>query len=84
MTSSLEEVRATLHAVLDLLTSAQQHAGAARGRIDDAVELLSALGGQHSEPLPPPELIRAADRLQEALRLIGSGGQVVADIGARL
>lgn len=84
MTASLEEVRATLYAVLELLTSAQQHAGTARGQIEDAVGVLSAIGERHSEPLPPPELVRAAERLQDGLGLIGSGAQLVADIGARL
>jgi hypothetical protein len=84
VTSSLDEVRAVLYAVLELLTSAQQHAGAARGRLDEAVGLLSTLGEQHSEPLPPPELVRASERLQDGLGLIGSGAQLVADIGARL
>ncbi|MBN9097275.1 MULTISPECIES: hypothetical protein [unclassified Pseudonocardia] len=84
MTGSLDEVRATLYAVLELLTSAQQHAGAARTNIDDAVGVLSVLGEKHSEPLPPPELVRAVERLQDGLGLIGSGAQLVADIGARI
>lgn len=84
MTGSLDEVRATLYAVLDLLTSAQQHAGTARTKIDDAVGVLSVLGERHSEPLPPPELVRAADRLRDTVGVIGSGAQLVADIGARL
>lgn len=84
MTGSLDEVRATLHAVLVLLTSAQQYAGAARGQIDEALGVLAELGDQHSEPLPPPELIRASERLRDGLGLIGSGAQLVADIGARL
>ncbi len=84
MTGSLEEVRATLYAVLELLASAQQHAGAAGGRIEEALGLLAELGEQHSEPLPPPQLVRAAERLQDGLGLIGHGAQLVADIGARL
>lgn len=84
MTGSLDEVRATLYAVLELLTSAQQHAGVARTKIEDAVGMLSVLGEQHSEPLPPPQLVRASERLQDGLGLIGSGAQLVADIGARL
>jgi hypothetical protein len=81
---SLEEVRATLHAVLDQLTSAQEHASAARELIDEAVEVLAELGVAHSEPLPPVELVRAADGLHDLAQLIGSGAQLVADIGARL
>ncbi len=84
MTGSLDEVRATLHAVLDLLTRAQQQVGAARVQIDDAVGVLSVLGERHAEPLPPAELLRAAERVHDVLGLIGSGAQLVADVGARL
>ena len=53
-------------------------------RLSDALGLLTALDGQHSEPLVPPELRRAGDELDHGLRLISSGAAVVADIGTRL
>lgn len=84
MTGSLEEVRAVLHHVLELLAGAQQHAGVARGRIEEAVGLFTELGEQHAEPLPPPALVRASERLEDGLGLIGRGAQLVTDIGARL
>ncbi len=62
---------------------ARQYAGVARGRLADAVGLLSGLG-EHREPLVPLELKRAADELDRGLDLIGAGETRVADIAARL
>ena len=62
---------------------ARQYAGVARGRIADAVGVLTGLG-EHREPLVSPELRRAADELDRGLTFIGAGETTVADIAARL
>lgn len=82
--SELGEVRAVLAGVAEQIGTAYQHAGIARTRIADAVAVLSGLGEQHSEPLVPEELRRAADELERGLGLISTGAAVVADIDARL
>ena len=84
MTDSLGELRAVLAGVGERLGEAHGYAGTARDRLSDALGLLTALDGQHSEPLVPPELRRAGDELDRGLRLISSGAAVVADIGTRL
>jgi hypothetical protein len=84
VTESLGEIRAVLATVGDQLAGAQQYAGVALARISDAVAVLTELGAQHSEPLVPPELPRAADELERGLGLIGSGAGLVSDIGARI
>ncbi|HEY0816719.1 MAG TPA: hypothetical protein VGE11_25860 [Pseudonocardia sp.] len=81
--SSIEEVRAMLLGAVEQIGTARQHAGVARGRIDDAVGVLVGLG-EHREPLVPPELQRAADVLDRGLALIGAGENTVADLAARL
>jgi hypothetical protein len=82
--SELGEIRAALAGVAAQITSAYEQAGIARTRIVDAVAVLSELGEQHSEPLVPDELRRAADELERGLGLISTGAAVVADIDARL
>jgi hypothetical protein len=82
--TDLGEVRAVLAGVAEQLGSAYQHAGIARARIADAVAVLDGLGEQHSEPLVPAELSRAAEELERALVLITGGASAVADIDARL
>jgi hypothetical protein len=82
--SELGEIRAALAGVAAQITSAYEQAGIARARIADAVAVLSELGEQHSEPLVPGELRRAADELERGLGLISTGAAVVADIDARL
>jgi hypothetical protein len=82
--SELGEIRAALAGVAAQITSAYEQAGIARARIADAVAVLSELGEQHSEPLVPDELRRAADELEHGLGLISTGAAVVADIDARL
>jgi hypothetical protein len=84
VTDSLGELRAVLAGVGERLGEAQGYAATARDRLSDALGLLTALDGQHSEPLVPPELRRAGDELDRGLRLISSGAAVVADIGTRL
>ena len=84
MTDSLGELRAALAGVGERLGEAMGYAATARDRLSDAMGLLTALDGQHSEPLVPPELRRAGDELDHGLRLISSGVAVVAEIGARL
>jgi hypothetical protein len=81
--SSLEEVREMLHDAAQEIGQARHYAGLARGRLDDAVGVLTGLG-EHREPLVPPELRRAADELDRGLGLIGAGENRVADIMARL
>jgi hypothetical protein len=81
---SLGEVRAVLALVAEQLAGAQQYVGIARNRIDEAVGVLTELGERHTEPLPPPQLHRAAEELERGSGLIGAGALVVADIGARL
>jgi len=81
---SLGEIRVVLAEVAEQLGSAYQHAGMARARIADAVAVLARLGEQHSEPLVPVELRRAADELERGLGLISGGAAAVADIDARL
>ncbi|WP_219413085.1 hypothetical protein [Pseudonocardia nigra] len=82
--SDLGEIRIALAGVAEQIGSAYQHAGQARARIADAVAVLSGLDGQHSEPLVPVELRRAAEELERGLGLITSGAAAVADIDARL
>jgi hypothetical protein len=82
--SELGEIRAALAGVAAQITSAYEQAAVARTRIADAVAVLSELGEQHSEPLVPDELRRAADELERGLALISTGAAVVADIDARL
>jgi hypothetical protein len=84
VTESLGELRVVLGEVRERLGEALGYAVTARDRLVDAVGLLSALDGQHSEPLVPPELRRAGDELENGLRLISGGADAVADIGARL
>jgi hypothetical protein len=84
MTDSLGEIRATLVLVAEQLAGAQQYVVLARNRIDEAVGVLTELGEQHAEPLPPPQLRRAVEELERGSGLIGAGALVVADIGARL
>jgi hypothetical protein len=84
VTDSLGELRAVLTGVGERLGEALGYASTARDRLSDALGLLTALDGQHSEPLVPPELRRAGDELDRGLRLISSGAAAVADIGTRL
>ena len=84
MTDSLGELRAALVGVGERLGEALGCAATARDRLSDALGLLTALDGQHAEPLVPPELRRAGDELDRGLRLISSGAAAVADIGTRL
>jgi hypothetical protein len=84
VTDSLGEVRVVLAGVAEQIGSAYQYAGLARARIADAVAVLDGLGEQHSEPLVPLELRRAADELERVLGLISGGAGAVADIDARL
>lgn len=69
---------------VDHIGDARAQAAVAHGRIADAVGLLAGLGEQHSEPLLPPQLLRAVDQLDRGLGLIGAGADRVADIAARL
>ena len=82
--SDLGELRLALAGVAEQIGAAYQQAGFARARIADAVALLDGLGQQHSEPLVPPALRRAAEELDRGLALISSGAAAVADIDARL
>jgi hypothetical protein len=82
--SDLGEIRFVLAGVAEQLGSAYQHAGLARDRIADAVAVLDGLGTQHSEPLVPVELQRAAEELDRGLGFISGGAAVVADIDSRL
>ena len=81
--SSVEEVRAALLGAAELIGNARHYASLARGRLADAVGVLTELG-EHREPLVPPELRRATDELDHGLGLIGAGESRVADIAARL
>ncbi|GAA1302894.1 hypothetical protein [Pseudonocardia xinjiangensis] len=82
--SELGEIRAVLAGAAEQMVEAYQHAGVARARIADAVAVLSDLGEQHSEPLVPVELRRAAEELERGLGLISTGAAAVSDINARL
>jgi hypothetical protein len=82
--SNLGELRLALAGVAEQIGEAYQQAGFARARIADAVALLDGLGQQHSEPLVPPALRRAAEELDRGLALISGGAAAVADIDARL
>jgi hypothetical protein len=82
--SELGEIRVVLAGVTEQMVAAYQHAGVARAHIADAVAVLSGLGEQHSEPLVPVELRRAAEELERGLGLIATGAAAVADIDARL
>lgn len=82
--TDLGEIRAMLDVVAEQLAGAQRYVGVARTRIDEAVGVLTELGERHAEPLPPPQLRRAAEELERGAGLIGAGSLLVADIGARL
>lgn len=82
--SELTEIRVALAGVAEQINSAYEQAGIALALIADAVAVLSGLGEQHSEPLVPEELRRAAEELERGLGLISTGAAVVADIDARL
>jgi hypothetical protein len=84
LTGGLGDVRAALAEVEDGIGAAVAHAGVARQRIADAIDLLADLDAQHSSSLVPPELRRAADTLDTGLHLMTGGVAAVADIGARL
>ncbi len=84
MGGSLGEVRQVLADVSAGLQAAHHHAGVARERIADAVAVLTRLGEEHSEPLVPEELQRAAEDVERVLQLIGGGTTAVADLDARL
>jgi hypothetical protein len=81
--SSLEEVRAMVLGAVEKVGHAREHAGVARGRLTEAVGVLSGLG-EHREPLVPTELRRAVDELEHGLELIGAGERQITDIAARL
>jgi hypothetical protein len=82
--SDLGEIRIVLEGVAEQIRSAYQHVGVARERIGDAVAVLDGLGEQHSTPLLPPELVRAAEELERGLGFVGGAGAAVADISARI
>lgn len=82
--SSVDEVRAVLTMVSTDVQSAVEQAGTARSGIAEALAVLETLGMQSAEPLPPPQLRRAADELDRSIGLIHAGAGVVADIAARL
>lgn len=84
MTESISEVRAVLAAVAESLGSADRHARIARERLEEAVGVLTALDGEHSESLVPPQLHRASEVLDHGLAAIGGGRAAVADLDARL
>jgi hypothetical protein len=84
MTESISEVRAALAAVAESLGSADRHARIARERLEEAVAVLTALDGEHSESLVPPQLHRASEVLDHGLVAIGGGRDAVADLDARL
>jgi hypothetical protein len=84
VSDSVAEVRSLLAAAVEQLGSAMQFAGLARSRIVEAVAVLDGLGQQHSESVLPPELPKAVDELDRAVRLISGGATAVADIDARL
>lgn len=73
-----------LAGVVEDLGSAYRQAGVARERIADAVAVLDELGQQHSTPLLPPELVRAADELDRGLGTISGASAAVAEISARM
>lgn len=81
---SIGEIRSALTHVAEQLETAYRHLVEARARIGDAVAVLTALDGQHTEPLVPPELRRAAAELDRGLGLIGGGSFVVTDLEGRL
>jgi hypothetical protein len=82
--SSLEEVRAVLAAVAVDVRSALELAAQAKAELDEAVGVLTELGAQNAQPLPPPQLLRALDQLDHGLGAIHAGAMAVSDIAARL
>jgi hypothetical protein len=84
MTESISEVRAALAAVSESLGTADRHARFARERLEEAVALLTALDGEHSESLVPSQLHRASEALDHGLAAIGGGRDAVAVLDARL
>lgn len=84
MTGSIDELRAALLAVAELIDTAGQSAVRAGSMIDDALGELTRLSEQHTESLVPAELRRAADGVHRGLELIRGSGLVVSDIEARL
>ena len=82
--SDLGEIRLVLEGVVEQLGSAYRQAGVARDHIADAVAVLDGLGEQHSTPLLPPELARAAEELERGLGSISGATTAVADISARI
>lgn len=84
MTGSIEELRATLAVVSELLDTAGHCTGRAGTLIDEALGSLTRLSEQHSESLVPAELRRAADGVHRGQELIRGSGVAIADIEARL
>ena len=84
MTGSIDEVRAGLVAVLELLDEAGGRLTRAAGLIDEAVAVLAQLGREGGLPLPPRELRRAVDEAQRVRAAIQGGLTVVDGIQARL
>ena len=82
--TSLDEIRAALSLVAAEVASAYEHAHGAQKRIGEALAMLERLGAQTAEPLPPPQLRRAAGELDRGLGLIHAGAGIVSDIAARL
>jgi hypothetical protein len=82
--TDLGEIRLVLAGVAEELGSAYRQAGVARDRIADAVAVLDELGEQHSTPLLPPELVRAAEELDRGLGTISGASAAVAEISARI
>lgn len=81
---SLGDVRAELAAASERAAAAAQLVGLARARVADAIAVLTAMEGQHSEPLLPEQWSRAREQLERVLEQLNAGAMVVADIDARM
>lgn len=73
-----------LIAVAEDVRTAYALADRARAGIVDAVAVLDQLGTQNAQPLPPPQLRRAADELERGLGVLAAGASAVSDLAARL
>ena len=84
MTASFDELRAGLASVAGHLRVADDFARVAGVSMEEALAILVRLSEQHPESLVPAPLSRAVDELERTLRLMRSGGTLVADIESRL
>ncbi|SHH00311.1 hypothetical protein [Streptoalloteichus hindustanus] len=68
--SSIAELRAALAVVREQLCAAHASANSARESLEESGNVFLEVGRNHPEPLLPPELPKAVERLDHALTVL--------------